>query len=305
MKHFYKNLTRNQKIGSLIIILLLLAIIIFSFATIIYRQGKTKVIIKIAPKEATITLNDTRVSNYATHWLEPGNYHLKASYNEHLATYEANITVATETVEIYSLLNSLDDEGRQFIENHQQEYQEAEGLTGYLANKEGSEIKDQYPILNYLPMNTPFYSISYSYDDNNKPIINIKADAENLNLAVAKIKLLKDVDLSSQNITFSLKNNFEKYQANNEKDFNSFIHKAFNLSENQYTSGINYIKDNYYYSTIYLYDSYYGENNATYKVLLQKSESGEWSVVSTPQPILTIYNTPNVDKEILDIINSN
>ena len=298
-----KNLSKRQKVLFVCFVIAFVLIIIYSVATLIYRAGKTKVIIRIAPNAATITLNDTKIANNSTLWLEPGDYKLKASLDEHFDIYERDISLNGETTELYAILNSLDDEGREYVEKHRQEYAVVEGLIGKLTNAEGEKQRKQYPILNYLPDNNSLYSISYEYNDNNEPIINVKTDPEFIDTVVAKMKTYKDIDLSSLNIIFHNENHFSNYQQNPNQDIKKFIRTAYSLSDRYVINDIQQL-DKYYYTTAYIHDDKHDLDYAHYRILLKKNKENEWQAISTPQPLLTIYNTPGIDKEVLNTINS-
>lgn len=304
---FYQNLTKNltkrQKTLALIITLLFFVIILYSISTLVYRSGKTKTVIRIAPNSATVTLNDTKISNNSTVWLEPGDYHLKASFNEHFNTYERDIKISDDSVELYATLSAVDQEGRDYINQHRQEYAVVEGLIGNLQNTEGARIKEKYPILNHLPINNSLYSISYTYNDKKEPIINVKTTPEFIDTVVEKIKTYKDVNMESLNINFLNKNSYENFQQNPDIDIESFLRTGFNLDKKHTIKKIKKI-NNYYYTTISIDDYKNSINYAHYRVLIKKDKNEEWKIVSTPQPILTIYNTPKVNKSILRTINS-
>ena len=295
-------LAKNIKIRVLIITLVFAFIIIYSAATLIYRAGKTKVTIQIAPNDAIITINDTRVGNRSDYWLTPGKYHLVAKSNEHLSVYERDFEVKDEQLKIYATLSALDDEGRQFIEKHRQEYVTVEGLIGDQLNIEGEKERKENPILNHLPINTALYSISYEYDTNNQLIINVKTEAKYIDTVVEKLKTFKDINISSLNIIFHNENIFEKYQDNTNEDLKQFIKTAYNLPNNYKINEIKQVGD-FYYTTVYIDDYKNNLHYAHYRILLKKKDNS-WKVLSTPQPILTTYNTPDISKDILDIINS-
>lgn len=278
-------------------------IVIYSFATLIYRAGKTKTIIRFAPNAAKITLNDTKISNGSTTWLIPGKYHLKVEYNEHLEVYEEDIEITNEQAEYYGTLGALDDEGREFIEQHREEYTKVEGLVGSLLDRKGKKIKDKYPILNYLPMNNSLYSISYQYDDNNKPIIYVKSNPRYLDIAVAKMKLFKNVELESENIVFLNENIFEKYEQNPLTDVKRFIRAAYQLP-NDYVINEPKTVNDYTYTSVYIDGHDKNAEYAHYLVVLKKNSDGAWEQAATPQPLFNIYNAPNIDKKILKTINS-
>lgn len=303
IKNAKNNLSSHNRALIIFAAIAFAIIIIYSFTTLIYRAGKTKTIIRFAPNAAKITLNDTKISNGSTTWLIPGKYHLKVEYNEHLEVYEEDIEITNEQAEYYGTLGALDDEGREFIEQHREEYTKVEGLVGSLLDRKGKKIKDKYPILNYLPMNNSLYSISYQYDNNNKPIIYVKSNPRYLDIAVAKMKLFKNVELESENIVFLNENIFEKYEQNPLTDVKRFIRAAYQLPNDYVINEPKTIND-YTYTSIYIDGHDKNAEYAHYLVVLKKNSDGAWEQAATPQPLFNIYNAPNIDKKILKTINS-
>lgn len=285
------------------IIIAFAILIIYSIATIIYRTGKTKTIIQYAPNAARITLNDTHVTNGSTTWLLPGKYHLKVEFDEHLETHEEDIEISGDTAEYYGTLSAIDDQGREYIEQHRQEYAKVEGLIGSLLDRQGKKKKDEFPILNYLPMNNSLYSISYQYDDNNKPVIYVKSNPKYLDVAVAKMKLFEGVELESENIVFLNENVFDYYEQNPLTDVKRFIRAAYQLS-NDYVINEPKTTGEYTYTSVYIDGHDKNAEYAHYLVVLKKNSDGAWEQVATPQPLFTVHNAPNIDKKILKTINS-
>ena len=302
-KRAVKQLSPRARLILLISVIIFAFIIVYSTITLIYRAGKTKTIIQFAPNAAKVSLNGTQVSNGATIWLAPGDYHLVVSYNEHLETHEEDITITNKDAEYYGTLSALDDEGNEYIEKHRQEYTKVEGMVGILLNRQGKENRSEHPILNYLPINNSLYSISYQYNDNKDLEIYVKSDPKYLDVAVAKMKLFENVDLEDQNIIFLNNNIFEKYQQNPITDAQKYIRAAYQLPSNYVVSEPHEIGD-YTAATIYIKDDANNTTYAHYRVVLKKNDSSEWEIISTPQPLLTTRNTPNVDKKILKTINS-
>ena len=296
----------NPRTGLLIFLLIAIfvIVIIYSIFTLIFRIGKTQTIIRFAPSSAIITLNDTTVANNSTNWFIPGKYRLKVRFNSHFEVYEEDIEIKEgETAEFYGTLSALDKEGEEYISNHSEDYTITEGLVGKLLNKRGQKQKEKYPILKYLPMNNSLYSISYQYDENDEPVINVKSEPKYIDVAVAKMHLFKNVDLNTQNIVFYLNNPYEKYQQNPIKDPVQFIRSAYQLSDDYKIKDIQQVED-YYYTTIYYHDPQTGDDYSHYHIILKKNSDNEWESITNPQPLLTTHNTPNVNKEILNTINS-
>ena len=299
----FKQFSGKQKAIIILLAIAFIIAIIYSVATIIYRTGKTKVVIRVAPNVAVITLNNTRVSNNTTIWVEPGEYAFKATTNsEHLNSYESQITVENTPVYLYATLSAVDDEGREYIQKHRQEYVVVEGLIGNLDNTEGEKIKKEYPILRHLPINNNFYSISYEYDQNNKPIINIKTTDEFIDTTVEKLKTFDDVELADYNIIFHNKSPFSDFTQVSSQDVENYIRSTYKLTRDYKINELKQSGD-YFYTYVYKNNSE-GDSCGKYRIILKKDANDEWSAISTPQPILTTYNTPGVDKEIIKLANS-
>ena len=298
-----KNLSRNQKIIFSIFIFFFLFAIIYSVATLAYLSGKIKTIVKYAPYSATITLNDTPITNNSVAWLLPGEYNLKVSFNDHFESYTERITISEENDSIVGLLNPVDDEGEEYINKHEKEFTDTEGQIGVILNQQGERKKEKYPILNYLPINNSLYSISYEYDDNNEPIVNIKADPENLDIAVEKLKLLKNVTLTDVNLVFHTPTTFGTYQQNTETDPVAFIKNAYNLTD-KYIVKEGKTNGDYYYTSFYINDYDRGLDYAHYRVILKKQKDNTWVAAANPQPLFTKKNTKKIPEKILTSTNS-
>ena len=302
--HLLKNLSKKQRITALIVGSVVLIIVIYSIAVLISRIGKVATKVQYAPYYATVTINDKKIDNKSTQYLEPGEYHITVTA-EHFETYTNTVTISKDYHYMVGILNPSDDEGAVYQSEHAFEFTEVEGLVGLALNAEGSVRKKNYPILNYLPINNALYSISYEYDtDNVTPIISVKATPLYIDDAVAKLKTLEKVDLTSYEIVFKTENPFAIYndsvKNSNPVDCikNSFsIPSKYTLTEGQY------INNDYYFAQFYIDDYDLDYKYSHYRILLHK-ENDEWQIIASPQPLLTQKNTPNVSKEILDTANS-
>ena len=190
IKQLYKNLKPAQRLMTFLILAVVLFVIIYYIIIAIQHNGKIPVTVKFAPYAAKVTLNDTKVKNNTTVWLEPGTYRTKAEY-DHFETSEFSVNINNDYKYIVGVLTPADQTGEEYQEKHKQEFIDTEGIVGLALNTEGLLIKKQYPILNYLPMNNSLYSISYAYDDNNEPIITIKTTPEFIDIAVQGIGELR------------------------------------------------------------------------------------------------------------------
>ena len=298
---FYQNLNQKQRPAFIIISAILLFVIIIFIAAYIMRIGKTEVIIQYAPLDSKITLNGTMIKNKTTKWLEPGNYEVIVE-REHFETAKRIVTIDSNHKYIVGVLDAADNEGEEYIEAHKQEFIDTEGLIGRALSEEGALIKEQYPILNYLPINNNLYSISYTYNKDRVPIINVKTEPEYLDAAISKMKQFENVDLTSYQINFTSNNPLSSYQESIKANPKDTIKSTFDLNKYK-ISNEQYINEEYFVATLYTYDYNRDLSYGHYRVLLQKQDNN-WHIVATPQPLLTIYNTPETNKEILQSANS-
>jgi len=299
--NFPKNLSRNQKITLIVVAFFFVFAIIYSVVTLINRAGKIRTTVKYAPYSATVTLNDVPITNNSTAWLLPGEYSLKVEYN-HFSSFSDTITISEDSNMIVGVLDPSDTEGEEYISKHEREFLDAEGKVGISLSRQGEKIKEKYPILNYLPINNSLYSISYQYDDNDQPVINVKADPENLDIAIEKLKLLKDVNLIDVNIVFHTPTEFSDYNDNTEEDPANFIKTAYGLTDKYVVNAGKYNGD-YYYTSFYINDYSRALDYAHYRVILKKQKTG-WTAVANPQPLFTKFNTNNIPEKILTATNS-
>ena len=272
--HFFHKLTKAQKITFLIIVTIVIIIIIYSFFTLISRFGKISTTIQYAPYNATVTINGRVIKNKSTQYLEPGEYHITVEA-EHFASYTNTITISRDYHYMVGILQPNDDAGSIYQNNHAREF-------------------------------NSLYSIAYSYDsDKTTPIISIKADPLYIDDAVAKLKTLKNVDLTAYEIIFKTNNPFSFYDSETRASTPLDCAKqSFNIPQNYTISNGQDLSDNYYTLQFYIDDYDLAYQYSHYRALFHKESDGMWKTVSAPQPILTQKNTPNVDKSILDAVNS-
>ena len=300
--HLIKNLNKKQRIIFFILSAIILVGIIYFIVVSISRIGKIPTTVQYAPFEANITLNGTKINNNATIWLEPGKYLAKIEF-DHFQTIKREVEITDKYRYIVGIMEATDSSGEEYANSHRQEFIETEGVIGQALNQEGKEIKERYPILNYLPINNRLYSISYIYNNNTAPTIAIKAAPEYLDAAVQKIKNLEDVDPTIYQIDFTATNPYITYTESPKASPEETIRASFTLSDTYKLSEGEYIAGEYYVATLYKYDYDKDLVCAHYRVLLKKTND-KWHILATPQPLLTRKNTPKAPKDILYYANA-
>lgn len=299
-----ENFTKTQKIIGAIVGLVFIGVLVFAVITIIYRAGKVAVTVKYAPFSATVTLDGERISNDSISYIVAGEYDLVVE-NEHFKTVSEKVTISDDYPYVIGQMTATSEEGERIARERQDEFLEVEGIFGGIRTDDGNKEKQQYPILKYLPINNALYSISYEYKNDKSLQINIKTTPTYQNTAIQKLYTLKGVVPTEYNIVFKdFVNPFDgSFVKNNESDPLNFLKNGYkNVLGDRYIVQNGQSEGNYFYTTI---ETSVGQEDGyfwSWRVLLVRS-GGKWDFVTTPYPILTQHNTPNVETEILNKVN--
>ena len=295
-----KLLKAPKAILGIVFVVITIVIFVIALTTYILRLGKVGVSVTVAPYTADLTLNGTKIKNNSKIYLEKGHYHLIVE-NEHFETKEMDLTISDNQHYIAAVMVPTDEEGENYKETHKRQFTNAEGAVGLALNAEGKDYQEKYPIIKYLPINNRFYSISYQKKESDEPIINIKTDLSYLDVAVAKLKTLQGVSIPEYEINFNINNPF-KISDSISSNVESLAKSSVSANGYSMSSG-QFIADEYYLAIYTREDPASLMQNARYLALFKKSGE-DWEIVAQPQPILTKYNTPDIDIEILNSANS-
>ena len=300
--HKNHSIDRNRMILIGAFVGILAVIFIISLVIQISRTGKIATQVKYAPYSATVSLNDTKISNNSTAYLIPGSYHLKVESN-HFETYEADINISEDTNYIMGILTAADEQGEKYIQDHRIQFTTVEGFVGKILNEQGEKLQKKYPILKHLPITNSMYSITYSRETADaEPVISVSAtEPEYLDVAVERI--LKFDGVEAESLTIEFKNNefSTDFSTSTASDAQKFTQESIKESSGYSISKAIAIDENY--SLVKLNShNYYGQSVGYYRVLLKK-QGNSWKITGQPQPILTTKNNPDVPIDILKTAN--
>ena len=124
-----------------------------------------------------------------------------------------------------------------------------------------------------------------------------------LESAIDKLKSIKqDTPLAKYDITIKSLQNPLKDQLidNNSNNPLEFLRQGYQNVNCTVNEGIR--DENYYYTTITT-GSIEEFNIVTYRIIIEYFNN-KWRLVSTPYPLLTIYNTPDVSVQTLTAVNN-
>lgn len=166
-------------------------------------------------------------------------------------------------------------------------------------NPGSSHNLSYYAILDAFPMSNSLYRVTYAYSGDDL-VFTIDSSRTYLNTVVEKLRATSN---SLADYRFTIKSpeltTFSP-QSSSASDPLTFLQETYASTDCRVLKG-NYEED-YYYTTITTGSSN-TYNLINYKVVIKQSGSS-WEVIASPAPILTIYNSPNVDREILNLANN-
>lgn len=142
----------NIRISRLKLIVGLVVAVVFVLwgVTQLTRSGETKVVVHVIPEDAQVTMNGKPASG-GTLYLKPGEYAFSASKNG-FKTDTQKIMVGNEEQEIGLLPEPESAEAKEWLDKNPRIQQARESYGGLNANREGQEVQNQTPIIEFLPV---------------------------------------------------------------------------------------------------------------------------------------------------------
>ncbi len=295
------KLDKKQAIAIIVVVAVFTLLVIYGLILAFVRTGKIATEVRFAPYKTTITLNDKRISNNGKVYLTPGTYHLKATF-EHFETYEQDVTISETYHALAGVLIPSDEEGEAYRDKYINQFRYVEGFIGRTINEEGAAIQAKYPIMAHLPITNNLYAITYQRETpESEPVINIRTTDEFIDVAVARLKSFKDVEITDLNLTFStdFSTDISTSTASSASDF---VRES--ISGNYVVSAPIELSDQYTMIKIYSYNPNYGRgaDYGHYRVILSK-KGNTWEYATPIYPLFTTKNAPDIPVDILKTAN--
>lgn len=300
----FENFTKMQKIAAGVGIALFIGAIMYSVIVVIYRNGKVAVNVKYAPFSAVVTLDGKRISNNGTAYVVPGTYELKIEL-EHFNTVTDTAVISESDNFIAGSLTANDDEGKRITEERAGDYNEVVKFLGEQADRLGSQTKEKYPILQYLPINKMIYSVYYQREEDDTLNIYIKTNYLYIESAVDKLYSLGG-GISPADYSISI-NDYEdlfdvELNDNDEVNGVDYLRRGYSKIIGQFDIAGSEASGDYF--GVVLRDKRSDEDgfDRNYRALLKKRGDG-WELAAKPYPILSRYNAPDAPIDLLDKLN--
>jgi hypothetical protein len=299
MRHLHFD--KRIKLAIAVFLSLVVLAIVLTAALYISRIGKVAIVTKYAPFNASVYLNGSRINNNATNFLTPGEYELTASLDNFI-TFTETIIITEETEYILGALIPANEEGQEVANRRRRDFLEVEGIFGNMLHNAGNQIRQEYPILDFLPINNSFYSISFAYKDDGSPKITVVVEPEMADIAVRKLLAMPNITLIDYDISFTTPNPFTQPTSNTATNPIDFIKASFPNIIDDHRISTGKTIDNYYITTIYTYNFASHDSFAHFKVILRRNNNA-WTFATTPQLLFTTTNAPSIPANILNQAN--
>lgn len=278
-------------------------ILLSTLGFFLFTNGKVLVDVEYAPFAGTVKLNGTTVMNHHGNYITPGEYQMTVEY-DNFNTFSATVLITEDTKYLYGKLIPANDTGKAYMDAHNDEFLAVEGIAGQIAADAGLRQREQYPIINQLPVKDPYYTIGYNFTEDGTLNLTVDASISYRPLAVQKVvELLGGTGAAQYSVEFYDLNSpyAGKFVENSESDPAKYLSQGYSGIGVDFTVGGGTVQDEYYYAYLrYFYRDYVG---VVYRVVLRSTDHG-WQLVADPYPVLTSHNTPGVPVEILNKANS-
>lgn len=287
------------KVAIAAVIVLILGAVIYFFATMISRSGKTKVNVLYAPYAATVKFDNKTVKNHAENWIAPGKYHVTVSF-ENFATLEEDVVVPNESTTIYGQLSPANEAGVQYRLEHDREFMSLSGPSSEAVGDYGEKLYARFPIMKKLPVKDPHFAITYILNEDDTELkIAIRSSLEYRGIAIYRMNdVLTAEDIEKYDVEIEdIETPFTKdFVANNEKDPLKYLQKGYGRAMDGFFLGDGRSEGGYYYGFIRRNIGYIAD---VYRFILKRQENGTWSLCGKPYPVLTSINTNGAPTDLL------
>lgn len=165
---YYIGKYRKLVFGIIVALVILLSglVVYIQWQQAALRQGKFAVPVELVPRDATVRLDNERITNRGSAWVTPGDHTVIVS-REGFESYKGSVRVSADSTPfIYVALTGKSDDAKKWQENNRHEYTRLELLTIKKSREYNTRFKSNNPIVTILPIKDPYYTIDYrNHDD--------------------------------------------------------------------------------------------------------------------------------------------
>lgn len=192
-----KNMKRNKALIITAIIIFIgisLFAIVFGLLQYTERQGKTAVTFHTIPSDATIVVDNKKITSGSTTYLKEGNYSYTVSRDGFTEqTRSLSVDEYTELSQ-FIMLEANSRVGTQWLRDNPDKSTEFENLAGQAAVERGDVARKKNPIIDDLPLKNLLFTIGYKNDTSdpsgNSIIVTVRSPEQYRQDAITRLSTL-------------------------------------------------------------------------------------------------------------------
>ncbi len=301
-----KNLEKHQlTVRSIVFMwLAILAVVVIYYICIsIFRIGKIGTTTKCAPYSASVYIDDVKVANNAVNFIKEGE-HTVTCFLEGFSIETEQINIDENNQDVLIALLPITSEGQKVYEKTLNDYDDVEKYSGKAFFNDAKLSEDEKKLYTFLPYNTDSFGLgTFKENDGTITITMTLWKSRYTQMAINKlIDLAKEAKVSIAEYDFRINgftSQLAEFKDNSESDIESYIRNGYRQLDME-IRGAGTIND---YAYLLIAVRQLSGDNVIYRAVFKEKE-GVMRLVSSPYPILTVQNTPDVPKETLDYINN-
>lgn len=168
--------------------------ITFGFLQYTERQGKTAVTFHTIPSDATIVVDNKKITPGSTTYLKEGNYSYTISRDGFAEqTRSLSVNEYTDSSQ-FIMLEANSRVGTQWLRDNPEKTTEFESLAGQAAVERGDAARKKNPIIDDLPLKNLLFTIGYKNDTSdpsgNSIIVTVRSPEQYRQDAITRLSTL-------------------------------------------------------------------------------------------------------------------
>ena len=168
--------------------------IVFGLLQYTERQGKTAVTFYTIPSDATIIVDNKKITSGSTTYLKEGNYSYTVSRDGFAEqTRSLSVNEYTDSSQ-FIMLEANSRVGTQWLRDNPEKTTEFESLAGQAAVERGDAARKESPIIDDLPLKNLLFTIGYKNDTSdpsgNSIIVTVRSPEQYRQDAITRLSTL-------------------------------------------------------------------------------------------------------------------
>lgn len=303
------NILKNPKFKVSIIVAVTIIILCVISYIVYLNIFSAKINFLIAPKNATVSVNNENAPTSGIKRVQPGNYTITVSMPG-FKTQSQDITISSgQTTNIYLGLNSNDPSTANWYIEHPEDQERLDQIGSLVYSETEQFLVQNYPIISQLPYLSSSFTIGYESSLKQPFVLQISASSGFYNNGIKRANELDpnhdiaNYDVEFQTIDEGYVNPFSTLTLSANQNISSILDYITATIKTSSLTSINTTADpNYQYALIDYYeeDPIYKDH---YRLVLHR-EDNKWVPITKIELLLSYNNYPDIPKDIIKTANN-